>query len=241
GARQRRNLGEAFDRAALVIAVSGFIRDRAVALGADPAKVRVHHIGVPVPAAPAAGPKRWDVAFVGRFVAKKGIDDLVEAVGLLAPERPRVVFIGSGPLEKPLRARAAHLGLDATFLGAQPPAEVARHLAASKLLAAPSKTAPDGDTEGLPTTVLEAASLGLPVVSTYHSGIPEAVVHGETGLLGAEGDRHALAANIRRLLGDGTLRDRLGREGRRHVEDRFDLHAQTRRLERLYDDAVAAH
>ncbi|MFI7575775.1 glycosyltransferase [Micromonospora sp. NPDC049497] len=240
GARQRRNLGEAFDRAALVIAVSGFIRDRAVALGADPAKVRVHHIGVPVPAAPAAGPKRWDVAFVGRFVAKKGIDDLVEAVGLLAPERPRVVFIGSGPLEEPLRARAAHLGLDATFLGAQPPAEVARHLAASKLLAAPSKTAPDGDTEGLPTTVLEAASLGLPVVSTYHSGIPEAVVHGETGLLGAEGDRHALAANIRRLLGDGTLRDRLGREGRRHVEDRFDLHAQTRRLERLYDDAVAA-
>ncbi|MGN9811321.1 glycosyltransferase [Micromonospora sp. BQ11] len=239
GARQRRNLGEAFERAALVIAVSGFIRDRAVALGADPAKVRVHHIGVPVPAAPATGPKRWDVAFVGRFVAKKGIDDLIEAVGLLAPERPRVVFIGSGPLEEPLRARAAQLGLDATFLGAQPPAEVARHVAASKLLAAPSRTAPDGDTEGLPTTVLEAASLGLPVVSTYHSGIPEAVVHGETGLLGPEGDRDALAANLRRLLGDETLRDRLGREARRHVEERFDLHAQTRRLERIYDDAVA--
>ncbi|MER7458785.1 glycosyltransferase [Micromonospora sp. NPDC126480] len=238
GARQRRNLRVAFERAALVVAVSGFIRDRAVALGADPAKVRVHHTGVPVPPPPASAPA-WDVVFVGRLVEKKGVDDLVEALGLLRPRRPRALFIGSGPLEVPLRARAAQLGLDATFLGAQPPEAVARHLAASRLLAAPSKTAADGDSEGLPTTVLEAASAGLPVVATYHSGIPEAVVHGGTGLLGAEGDRAALAGNIVRLLDDDALRDRLGRAARRHVEEHFDLRVQTSRLEKLYESVAA--
>ncbi|WP_309227369.1 glycosyltransferase [Micromonospora thermarum] len=241
GARQRHNLRVAFDRAALVVAVSEFIRDRAVALGADPAKVRVHHTGVPVPPLPAPTPPVWNVAFVGRFVEKKGVDDLVEALGLLRPRRPRALFIGTGPLEGALRARAAQLGLDATFLGAQPPEVAAGHLARSALLAAPSRTAADGDSEGLPTTVLEAASLGVPVVATHHSGIPEAVVHGETGLLGAEGDRAALADNIARLLADDALRRRLGGQARRHVEDRFDLHKQTRRLEKLYDAVAERH
>jgi colanic acid/amylovoran biosynthesis glycosyltransferase len=240
GMRHRRNLRTAFDRAALVIAVSDFIRSKAIDLGADPAKVRVHHIGVPIPPDPPAAPKRWDVIFVGRFVEKKGIDDLVEAVGGLGKPRPRTLFIGDGPLESPMRRRAAALGLDATFLGAQPPAVVSRCMAESRILVAPSKTAPNGDTEGLPTTILEAASLGVPAISTYHSGIPEAVVPGETGLLGDEGDRTALAGNIRRLLGDDGLRARLGRQARRRVETHFDLAKQTRRLETLYDAAVAA-
>ncbi len=239
GVRHRRHLRAAFDRAALVIAVSGFIRDRAVALGADPAKVRVHHTGVPIPPLPPAAPKEWDVVFVGRFVEKKGIDDLIEAAGMLAELRPRVLLIGTGPLEPAMRERAARLGVDATFLGVQEPPAVLRHLAASRVLAAPSKTASDGDTEGLPTTILEAASVGLPVVATWHSGIPEAVTHELTGLLSAERDPAALAANLRRLLTDDVLRDRLGRQARRHVETHFDLRTQTRLLEEMYESLTA--
>ncbi|WP_433530138.1 glycosyltransferase [Micromonospora sp. CA-263727] len=241
GVRHRRNLRTAFDRAALILAVSGPIRDRAVELGADPAKVRVHHIGVPVPAEPASGPKSWDVIFVGRFVEKKGVDDLVEAVGLLPDLRPRVLLIGTGPLHERVRARAERLGVDATFLGALPPAEVLRHVAESRVLAAPSRTAPDGDTEGLPTTILEAGSLGVPVVSTYHSGIPEAIIHEANGLLGPEGDRPALAANIRRLLTDHALRDRLGHEAHHRVQAHFDLPKQTRTLESLYTSLPLPH
>jgi glycosyltransferase involved in cell wall biosynthesis len=184
-------------------------------------------------------PKQWDVVFVGRFVEKKGIDDLLSALASIRAAKPRAVLIGDGPLEPQMRARAADLGVQATFLGAQPPAEVARHLAASRMLVAPSRTARDGDTEGLPTTILEAAAVGLPVVSTRHSGIPEAVVDGETGLLGAEADPVALAGNIARLLDDEDLRRRLGRAARERVRARFDLSAQTERLEALYDEVTA--
>jgi colanic acid/amylovoran biosynthesis glycosyltransferase len=240
GLRYRRNLRAVFDRATLVLAVSEAIRARAIRWGADPAKVQVHHTGVPLTALGRPTPKTWDVTFVGRFVAKKGVDDLLDALGALRPARPRVLLVGDGPLEPRLRARAAELGLDVTFAGARPPHEVRRLLGESRMLVAPSKTAPDGDTEGLPTTILEAAALGLPVVATRHSGIVEAVVDGETGLLGAEGDPAALARNLLRLLGDERLRERLGRAGRDRVAARFDLAAQTRRLEELYDAVAAA-
>lgn len=239
GIRYRRNLRQAFDRAALVIAVSSFIRDKAVGLGADPDKVRVHYTGVPIPATVPALAKKWDAIFVGRFVEKKGIDDLIDAIGMLREPAPRVLFIGDGPLEAQMRERAERLRLDATFLGAQEPHEVSRCMAESKVHVAPSRTASDGNSEGLPTTILEAASLGVPTVSTYHSGIPEAVVDGETGLLGKERDRAALADNVRRLLADDALRARMGMQARRHVETNFDLRKQTVRLEELYD-AVAA-
>jgi colanic acid/amylovoran biosynthesis glycosyltransferase len=235
GARHRRHLRTVFARAALIIAVSEFIRDRATELGADPAKVRVHHTGVPLAGVPAPVSPRWDMIFVGRFVAKKGIDDLLEATAMVGELRPRMLFIGTGPLEEPSRRRAAELGLDATFLGAQDSAVVRRSLAEAKVFVSPSKTAPDGDTEGLPTTILEAGSAGLPTISTYHSGIPEAVVHGETGLLCPEGDRPALAAAIRQVLTDHDLRTRLGRQARRHAEAHFDLDDQTARLEQLYE------
>jgi colanic acid/amylovoran biosynthesis glycosyltransferase len=238
GLRYRRNLRTAFRRASLVIAVSGHLRQQAIALGAHPAKVRVHHIGVPAPRVPKAPDRIWDVLFVGRFVAKKGIDDLIEALGLITNGRPRALFVGAGPLHEAMRARAAALGLDATFLGAQDPAAVARIMAESRIFVSPSKTAPNGDAEGLPTTILEAARMGLPTVSTRHSGIPEAVLDGDTGLLCAEGDRPALARNIERLLADEALRDRLGRQARRHAETHFDLGTQTRLLEDLYDSVT---
>ncbi|GLW27399.1 glycosyltransferase [Actinoplanes regularis] len=237
GVRYRRNLQTVFRRASLVIAVSGEIRKQAIRWGADPSKVKVHHIGIEVPETVPELPKKWDVLFIGRFVAKKGIDDLLTALAAIEP-RPRALIVGDGELMPAMRARAEELGLEVTFTGSQSPEEVRRHLLESRILACPSKTAPDGDTEGLPTTILEAAALGLPVVATRHSGIPEAVVDGETGLLSPEADPAALAVSIERLLGDEDLQRRLGAQARKHVMANFDLVEQTRRLELLYDEAL---
>jgi glycosyltransferase involved in cell wall biosynthesis len=237
GLRYRRNLRTVFARAAVIIAVSDVIKSKAIGWGADPAKVRVHYTGVPIPP-PATRPKRWDVAFVGRFVEKKGTDDLVAALASLGSASPRAVFVGDGPLLPAIRAYAEKLRVKADFLGSRPPADVHRVLLESRMLAAPSRTAADGDTEGLPTTVLEAAALGLPVVATRHSGIPEAVTDGETGLLSAEGDRPALAANLARLLADDSLCERLGKQARTLMESTFDLVKQTGRLEDLYDEVT---
>ena len=114
----------------------------------------------------------------------------------------------------------------------------ASSMAEARIFAAPSKTAADGDSEGLPTTIVEAARRGLPTVSTVHSGIPEVVVDGETGLLGPEGDSDALAGNLRRLLTDEALRSRLGAAAREHADANFDLVTQTGLLEDLYDSLV---
>ena len=238
GLRYRRNLKSVFARAHTVLAVSEVIRAKAIHWGADPAKVRVHYTGVPVPAEAPVRAKEWDVAFVGRFVAKKGADDLIAALASLGPAKPRAVFIGDGPLLPAMRTYAAQTGADVTFLGPRTPAEVHEVLAASRLLAAPSRTAADGDTEGLPTTIVEAAALGLPVVSTRHSGIPEAVHDGETGLLGPEGDREALAHNITRLLTDENLRSRFGKQGRELILTKFNLTTQSQKLEQLYDEVA---
>ena len=237
GVRYRRNLRTVFRRAAVVLAVSEHIRARAIERGADPAKVRVHHTGVPIPEAVPEVSKRWDVVFVGRLVEKKGVDDLLHALALI-PDRPRALIVGGGPLEGRLRALAADL--DVTFTGPRTPEQVSRHLAESRVLAAPSKTAGDGDSEGMPTTILEASAWGLPVVATRHSGIPEAVVHGDTGLLSAEADPAGLAENLRRLLADEALRTRLGGRGRARVAADFDLRRQSLRLEELYDSLVVS-
>ena len=212
GLRYRHNLRTAFDRAALVIAVSEHIRQQAIALGADPAKVRVHHTGVPAPTVPmSAGRSGTSCSSAVSWRRRASTTSSRRSAWCRRAGR---CSSAAGPLEGSIRARAAALRLDATFLGAQEPAVVSRSMAASKIFVSPSKTASNGDSEGLPTTILEAARLGVPVVSTYHSGIPEAVTHGETGLLVAEGDRVALAESIRRLLADDVLRARLGDQAR---------------------------
>jgi glycosyltransferase involved in cell wall biosynthesis len=239
GVRGRWKLRRAFDQATIIIAVSQFIRSRAIECGADPAKVRVHHVGIPLPRFPAVAPKHWDVVFVGRFVEKKGIDDLLVATAAVrGVPRPRCVLVGGGPLERQMRERARQLGVDATFVGPQPPVVVEEYLARSRVFVGPSRTAANGDAEGLGMVFLEAASHGLPVCSYRHGGVPEAVRHGETGLLCEEGDVRSLADNIRRLLVDDGLRSRLGSRARQHVERDFDVLRNTRTLEDLYDEVV---
>ncbi|HVQ09969.1 MAG TPA: glycosyltransferase, partial [Allosphingosinicella sp.] len=174
----------------LFLAVSDALRARAIALGYPAERTRTHYNGVDLDRFhPGEGPREPGlVLHVGRLVEKKGTAVLIEATAGI--EGARLIVIGDGPLRGALERQA---GPSVRFLGALPSDEVASWMRRASALAAPSLTAADGDAEGLPNVVVEAAASGLPVVATRHSGIPEAIIDGETGLLVPEGDSAALA------------------------------------------------
>lgn len=240
----RRRLQALFRSARLIITVSDFLAQTTIRLGADPAKVRVHYIGVPLAATAVdvQAEKTIDVLFVGRLVPKKGVAHLIRAVANAGSSlgTVRTVVVGDGPMLPELKALAAAEGVEIEFTGSKDNAFVRDAMAHSKILMVPSVTAPNGDTEGLPTVVLEAGASGLPVVGYAHSGIPEAVIDGRTGLLADEGDVEALSRHLVRALTDDDLRRSLAAAAVRHIHENFDIDRQTVGLEALYDEAVGA-
>lgn len=222
-------------RGRLFVAVSDAIRARALARGFPPERTVTHRNGIDLTRfARGDEAPRPLLLHVGRLVEKKGTALLLRAMEQVDAE---LAVIGDGPLRPRLERLAAELGLGGRvrFLGSIPPADVAAWMARAWLLAAPSVTAGDGDVEGLPTVVAEAAAAALPVVVSDHSGLPEAVVEGETGFVVPEGDADALAARIATLLESADRRRRMGAAARRLAEERFDAVKQAAGLERLYD------
>ena len=128
------------------------------------------------------------------------------------------------------------LGLQETvsFLGGLKHEQTINEISKAALVAVPSVVANNGDSEGLPTVIFEAAALGTPVVATRHSGIPEAVIHGETGLLVPERDTSRLSDQILRVLKSGETAKQLSHMARSRAERLFDLQKQTSALESYY-------
>lgn len=226
----------------LIIAVSKFIKEKLLEQGFPPDKIVVHYIGVdtetfqPDPSVP----RESVVLFVGRLTEKKGCEYLIRAMEQVQAVMPDVelVIIGDGPLKLQLEELAAKSLHRYKFLGLQPPQVVQSWMNRSLLLAAPSVTASTGDSEGLPTVVVEAQAMGLPVVGSVHAGIPEAVIHGKTGFLATERDWKELAEHILRLLNDPILWQRFSLNGQERVRDLFNLRKQTRVLEGIYQDSL---
>lgn len=246
GAIYRHRLRRALSDSQAIVAVSEYIRRVVIDWGAEPERVRVLTTGVPITAwtstgAPV-GQHESDVLFVGRLVEKKGVTDLLDALGLLAARgiRPNVILIGDGPERDRVRTAISRLDANVSWLGSLPASETLDYISRAKIVVVPSRTAANGDSEGLPTVVLEAGAAGKPVVATRHSGIPEAVIDGETGLLAGEGDAPALAAALEKLIDDEDLRHRLGQAANSLVAERFDVKRQTELLEMIYDEVHLA-
>ncbi len=230
--------GRLMQAGTLFLAVSDALRKRAVALGFPAARTRTHYNGVDLDRfQPGKRPREpGTILHVGRLVEKKGTADLIAA--LAGMSGVRLVVIGDGPLRAQLQRQAGELGVKAQFLGSQPADEVAVWMRRATILAAPSRTARDGDAEGLPNVVVEGAASGIPVLGTRHSGIPEAVDDGVTGLLVREGDRAGLADRIRTLLEGADLRREMGFAARSLAMERFDRGRQAEKLEAIYDEVA---
>ena len=225
---------------ALFLAVSNALRQQAIARGYPEARTLTHYNGVDLDRFRPndTPPEPSLILHVGRLVEKKGTKVLIEALRMNALAGARLVIIGDGPLRGALERQARELGDRVRFLGALSSDEVANWMRRASVLAAPSVTAADGDSEGLPNVIVEAAASGLPVVGTIHSGIPEAIEDGATGFLVPEGDAGALAARLADLLGSEQLRREMGSAARRLAERKFDRRILTEQLESIYDEVA---
>jgi colanic acid/amylovoran biosynthesis glycosyltransferase len=233
-------------RGNLFLCASHFIRERLLAQGFPPERLRVHYIGVDCAAiTPRAAADEEDVILhVARLVEVKGTEYLLRAFALLAPRHAaaRLVIIGDGPLRGRLERLARDVGVAdrVMFLGALPHAQVLGWMRRAALLALPSVRTASGRVEGLGMVTLEAAATSVPAVGSNLGGITETILDGETGFLVPERDPVALAARIGELLGNTALRWRMGEAARRRVERDFDITRQTTALEALYDEVRAA-
>ena len=241
GREYLRGRGTLQKQGALFLSCSAYIRRRGLEMGYPAERTIVHSIGVDVDRfQPPTGGREKMVLFVGRLVEKKGCGSLIDAMAEVQRHSPaELVVIGAGSLLADYQARAAAQGVRCRFLGSQPSSIVREWMARAAVFCGPSVVAASGDAEGFGMVFIEAQAMGLPVVSTLSGGIPEAVQHGETGLLVTERDPDALAAAILQLLQNDEQWQRYSLAGRRRVVDHFNLARQTERLEEVFSRLLA--
>lgn len=196
-------------------------------------EVRLQHHGVdtvafhPATQAEAAAPHQpLRLLAVGRLVEKKGYPVLLDALSQVADggHRVRCRIIGAGPLQASLQRRIDELGLQhcVDLQGARTRQEVTAAYRNADAFVQTSVVLADGDRDGIPNSVLEAMSCGLPVVASAVAGIPEVIDHGVTGVLVPPGESAELAAALVTLADDPVLRRELGRNARAHVVAELD-------------------
>lgn len=191
----------------------------------------------PTPAPP------YLILSIGRLVAKKGYHDLLMAMKLLdeAGLDFQLVHIGSGELKGEIRTMIRDIGLHhrLQLLGTLPHEEVISYYRRAHCFALACKVAPNGDRDGIPNVLIEAMAVGVPVVSTRVSAIPELVENGVTGTLVEPENPAAMAdAILEVLLHREKYRDQV-QEARRKVEEHFDNRRCVRQLYALFRSAMA--
>jgi glycosyltransferase involved in cell wall biosynthesis len=199
-------------------------------------------------ATPPARNGAFRVLTVGRLVAKKGFDVLVEAVGLLAAEGVPVeaVIVGHSASLEPdvgpqLEQGIAKLGLAGRvrLVDSMTQAELYDEYRRASAFCLPCRVVETGDRDGIPNVMVEAMACGVPVVSTSVSGIPELVSNGANGLLVLPEDPRGVAQALLRLHRDPELAGRLGQDAATTVRERFDGDRLVGELAALFREASA--
>lgn len=234
-----------FRVARAIIVVSASMRKQLRSLGAGEEKLIVNPCGVDSNEFFGARPDQNPQTFVaiGRFVEKKAPQITIRAFSLVHQKckDARLIMIGDGPLLPQCKRLVGQLGLAEAvdFRGVQASQHIIQSLAEARAFVQHSVQAADGDSEGMPVAVLEAGAMGLPIVSTSHGGITEAVLHGETGYLVPEGDYERMASFMLELAVNRQLAATLGSKGREHVVQNYSLESRIGKLKEIIDQAAS--
>ena len=184
------------------------------------------------------------VLSVGRLREKKGLDTLIEACALLKARGVsfRCEIVGYGEEQSRLDAliEQHQLADQVQLTGKLTREQVVDRYARAAVYVQPSRVAADGDRDGIPNVLLEAMAMGVPVVATTVSGIPEVVRHAHNGLLVGPDQPAALAESIELLIADPALREALAGEARHTVTTQFDNDRNLRLVLRLFGHGHAA-
>lgn len=242
----RARLQDTFIQASSIVALSEIMKRQLEQLGSNPARTHIVHLGKkldefhyncwnnrPI--------KKW--ISVGRLTEKKGHLDCIRAFHKIASSDPSLTLtiIGEGKERKRIENLIDRLEIQdqVHIAGALSNAETCQLMRASDAFILCSKTASDGDNEGTPTVLLEAQALGLPCVSTTHSGIPEIIPTENHWLLAGEGDIDGLAERMRSLIRQPAEKvSQITLAGRKMIERHFNICHVAATLQNIYTYAL---
>jgi colanic acid/amylovoran/stewartan biosynthesis glycosyltransferase WcaL/AmsK/CpsK len=236
-----------FNKGNLFLCVSEQIKDTLMTLGCAERKIIVHRSGVHIGKSHLSRtrPKtdgKVRLLTVARLVEKKGIQYGIRSIAKLLKNYPHIEYriAGDGYLKNTLQLLIEELKLTnhVKLLGWQRQEQIRALLQEADILLAPSVTSQNGDREGIPGAIVEALACGLPILSTRHSGIPEVVQDGESGFLVPERDTDALAEKLAYLIEHPERWPEMGRQGRKYVEEHYDIDRLNDRLVEIYQELL---
>ena len=238
-----------FQNGDLYTANTNFTAAQAVALGCPKNKILILPVGVNISKYSFRERKVLDgetinILTVARLVEKKGIEYSLRAFAKVAQKYANIKYeiVGKGPLRESLERCISELSLGdrVKLLGAKTQEELLGIYAKSHIFILPSVTAANGDKEGQGLVLQEAQATGLPVLSTLHNGIPDGVLDGKSGFLVPERNVDALAEKLDYLIAHPERWPEMGRAGRAHVEERYDINKLNDRLVEIYQKLISS-
>jgi len=231
----------------LFLPISEFWKKKLVKLNCNEKKIMVHRMGINFkkfkyserkiqPGEPVK------ILTIGRLVEKKGHEYAIKAIAKIVKKHKNLAYIiaGDGSLRGKLESLVSELGVGnyVKFLGVVEQNEVIKLYKQVHIFILPSVTANNGDQEGIPTVLMEAHATGLPIISTYHSGILEVVINAKSGFLVPERDIDALVEKLQYLIEHPELWSKMGRFGREFVEKHYNIKKLNQRLVEIYQNLI---
>ncbi|MGK7947910.1 MAG: glycosyltransferase [Xenococcaceae cyanobacterium] len=226
-----------------------FFRKRAIKLGCDEDKIVILGSGIDCSKF-AFTPRHFPedgkvrIATTGRLVEKKGIEYGIRAIASLAKTHPNIEYniIGDGELREDFDRLIDELNIGhiVKLVGWKQQEELIEILDNSHILIAPSVTASDGNQDAPVNTLKEAMAMGLPVIGTYHGGIPELIEDGISGLLVPERDSEAIAEKVSYLIEHPEIWTDMGKAGRDRVEEKYDMQELNEQLVDIYKSVLSS-
>jgi colanic acid/amylovoran biosynthesis glycosyltransferase len=241
---------ELFQSGDMFLPVSNSLKEKLLSAGCPADRIRVLHSGIDCGRFNYTERHKTPgdvtrLAGIGRLVAKKGWSDAIQALANARALGRNIclTIAGDGPLRQQLEQLVNSLDLQDSvkLLGWCNQDEIIRLLEESHILVAPSITTHDGDQEGIPNVLKEAMAMGLPVISTWHSGIPELVNHGKTGYLVPERDVASLTQCLIELSDHPESWAKISKDARNIIEAEYEMEKINNTLVDIYQNLTRNH